>query len=137
MSLTLSSVSNFDLPLFGDHGDTQGGKKKSCPIRNISHEKLEVKNLIQHLDQVTADGFVFSRRHAFTAFSVNLVALVLNPMIHSKITIRSSRDWERYAMIKARVMSVMRWIFVNLKLAQKPLSYRKSWTFGSDARYVT
>ena len=98
----LNLSSDIDLIFaFREHGDTQGGKK------SVSHQEYFTKlgqKLIQHLDQVTADGFVFRVDMRLRPFGQS-GALVLNMDSLENYYQDQGRDWERYAMIKARVMS--------------------------------
>ena len=124
----LNLSSDIDLIFaFREHGDTQGGKK------SVSHQEYFTKlgqKLIQHLDQVTADGFVFRVDMRLRPFGQS-GALVLNMDSLENYYQDQGRDWERYAMIKARVMSGNAQDKAAFEALRKPFVYRKYLDFGA------
>lgn len=124
----LNLSSDIDLIFaFREHGDTQGGKK------SLSHQEYFTKlgqKLIQHLDQVTADGFVFRVDMRLRPFGQS-GALVLNMDSLENYYQDQGRDWERYAMIKARVMSGSTLDIREFEALRKPFVYRKYLDFGA------
>ncbi|NLQ18936.1 bifunctional [glutamate--ammonia ligase]-adenylyl-L-tyrosine phosphorylase/[glutamate--ammonia-ligase] adenylyltransferase [Marinomonas sp. M1K-6] len=124
----LNLSSDIDLIFaFREHGDTQGGKK------SLSHQEYFTKlgqKLIQHLDQVTADGFVFRVDMRLRPFGQS-GALVLNMDSLENYYQDQGRDWERYAMIKARVMSGNALDVREFEALRKPFVYRKYLDFGA------
>ncbi|QUX94755.1 bifunctional [glutamate--ammonia ligase]-adenylyl-L-tyrosine phosphorylase/[glutamate--ammonia-ligase] adenylyltransferase [Marinomonas sp. CT5] len=124
----LNLSSDIDLIFaFREHGDTQGGKK------SLSHQEYFTKlgqKLIQHLDQVTADGFVFRVDMRLRPFGQS-GALVLNMDSLENYYQDQGRDWERYAMIKARVMSGSELDVREFEALRKPFVYRKYLDFGA------
>ncbi len=78
------------------------------PSRSISNQEFFIKlgqKLIKSLDTITADGFVFRvdmrlRPHGQSG------ALVLNFAGMEDYYQTQGRDWERYAMIKARTVAI-------------------------------
>ncbi|MEO9275602.1 bifunctional [glutamate--ammonia ligase]-adenylyl-L-tyrosine phosphorylase/[glutamate--ammonia-ligase] adenylyltransferase [Marinomonas sp. 5E14-1] len=124
----LNLSSDIDLIFaFREHGDTQGGKK------SLSHQEYFTKlgqKLIQHLDQVTADGFVFRVDMRLRPFGQS-GALVLNMDSLENYYQDQGRDWERYAMIKARVMSGNELDMREFEALRKPFVYRKYLDFGA------
>ncbi len=124
----LNLSSDIDLIFaFREHGDTQGGKK------SLSHQEYFTKlgqKLIQHLDQVTADGFVFRVDMRLRPFGQS-GALVLNMDSLENYYHDQGRDWERYAMIKARVMSGSSLDVKEFESLRKPFVYRKYLDFGA------
>lgn len=124
----LNLSSDIDLIFaFREHGDTQGGKK------SLSHQEYFTKlgqKLIQHLDQVTADGFVFRVDMRLRPFGQS-GALVLNMDSLENYYQDQGRDWERYAMIKARVMSGSEVDIREFEALRKPFVYRKYLDFGA------
>ncbi|MEP3351219.1 MAG: bifunctional [glutamate--ammonia ligase]-adenylyl-L-tyrosine phosphorylase/[glutamate--ammonia-ligase] adenylyltransferase [Marinomonas sp.] len=124
----LNLSSDIDLIFaFREHGDTQGGKK------SLSHQEYFTKlgqKLIQHLDQVTADGFVFRVDMRLRPFGQS-GALVLNMDSLENYYQDQGRDWERYAMIKARVMSGSELDIREFEALRKPFVYRKYLDFGA------
>lgn len=117
----LNFSSDIDL-IFGysESGDTKGG-------RSVSHEQYYTKivqQFIQIMQQVTADGFVFR------------VDLRLRPnggsgpLVYSLSAMESyyqeqGRDWERYAMVKARLIGVPSETAHPFKLLITPFVYRR------------
>jgi glutamate-ammonia-ligase adenylyltransferase len=124
----LNLSSDIDLIFaFREHGDTQGGKK------SLSHQEYFTKlgqKLIQHLDQVTANGFVFRVDMRLRPFGQS-GALVLNMDSLENYYQDQGRDWERYAMIKARVMSGSELDIREFEALRKPFVYRKYLDFGA------
>lgn len=124
----LNLSSDIDLIFaFREHGDTQGGKK------SLSHQEYFTKlgqKLIQHLDQVTVDGFVFRVDMRLRPFGQS-GALVLNMDSLENYYQDQGRDWERYAMIKARVMSGSELDVREFESLRKPFVYRKYLDFGA------
>ncbi|WP_394182516.1 bifunctional [glutamate--ammonia ligase]-adenylyl-L-tyrosine phosphorylase/[glutamate--ammonia-ligase] adenylyltransferase [Marinomonas posidonica] len=124
----LNLSSDIDLIFaFREHGDTQGGKK------SLSHQEYFTKlgqKLIQHLDQVTADGFVFRVDMRLRPFGQS-GALVLNLDSLENYYQDQGRDWERYAMIKARVMAGSEQDVMAFEALRKPFVYRKYLDFGA------
>ncbi|TPE51868.1 bifunctional [glutamate--ammonia ligase]-adenylyl-L-tyrosine phosphorylase/[glutamate--ammonia-ligase] adenylyltransferase [Maribrevibacterium harenarium] len=124
----LNLSSDIDLIFaFREHGETQGGKKST------SHQEYFTKigqKLIQHLDQVTADGFVFRVDMRLRPFGQS-GALVLNMDSLENYYQDQGRDWERYAMIKARVMAGSEQDKKEFEAIRRPFVYRKYLDFGA------
>ncbi|AEF55768.1 bifunctional [glutamate--ammonia ligase]-adenylyl-L-tyrosine phosphorylase/[glutamate--ammonia-ligase] adenylyltransferase [Marinomonas posidonica] len=124
----LNLSSDIDLIFaFREHGDTQGGKK------SLSHQEYFTKlgqKLIQHLDQVTSEGFVFRVDMRLRPFGQS-GALVLNLDSLENYYQDQGRDWERYAMIKARVMAGSEQDVMAFEALRKPFVYRKYLDFGA------
>ena len=124
----LNLSSDIDLIFaFREHGDTQGGKK------SLSHQEYFTKlgqKLIQHLDQITAEGFVFRVDMRLRPFGQS-GALVLNMDSLENYYQDQGRDWERYAMIKARVMAGNSQDIAEFEMLRKPFVYRKYLDFGA------
>ncbi|REG82861.1 bifunctional [glutamate--ammonia ligase]-adenylyl-L-tyrosine phosphorylase/[glutamate--ammonia-ligase] adenylyltransferase [Marinomonas pollencensis] len=124
----LNLSSDIDLIFaFREHGDTQGGKK------SLSHQEYFTKlgqKLIQHLDKITAEGFVFRVDMRLRPFGQS-GALVLNMDSLENYYQDQGRDWERYAMIKARVMAGNGQDRAEFEMLRKPFVYRKYLDFGA------
>lgn len=124
----LNLSSDIDLIFaFREHGETQGGKK------SLTHQEYFTKlgqKLIQHLDQLTADGFVFRVDMRLRPFGQS-GTLVLNMDSLENYYQDQGRDWERYAMIKARVMSGNEKDITAFEMLRKPFVYRKYLDFGA------
>ncbi len=118
----LNLSSDIDLIFaFPELGETQGGSR--CLDNSTFFNKLGQK-LIQALDSQTVDGFVFR------------VDMRLRPYGQSGILVPSfaaieeyyqdqGRDWERYAMIKARVVAGDKQAGALLMQDLRPFVYRK------------
>ncbi|MDB6062771.1 MAG: glutamine synthetase adenylyltransferase [Verrucomicrobiaceae bacterium] len=95
----LNLSSDIDLIFaFPDSGETSGGAK------SVSNQEFFVRlgqRLIKSLDQNTADGFVFRVDMRLRPYG-DSGGLVLNFDALEEYYQDQGRDWERYAMIKAR-----------------------------------
>ncbi len=98
----LNLSSDIDLIFsFAEHGETQGGRRS---LENAEFFNRLGKRLIKVLDTQTADGFVFRVDMRLRPFGASgpLVAS-FGAMEHYYQT--QGRDWERYALIKARIVA--------------------------------
>ena len=124
----LNLSSDIDLIFaFREHGDTQGGKK------SLSHQEYFTKigqKLIQHLDAVTHDGFVFRVDMRLRPYGQS-GALVLNLDSLENYYQDQGRDWERYAMIKARIMVGTAQDREAFEQLRRPFVYRKYLDFSA------
>ena len=111
---------------YPEDGETQGGR------RCISNQEYFIKlgqALIRSLDVNTAYGFVFRvdmRLRPFgesSALALSFDAMEEYYQVHG-------REWERYAMIKARVVAGDRQAGAELMTRLKPFMYRKYIDFG-------
>ena len=97
----LNLSSDIDLIFaFGESGDTDGEK-------SISNQEFFTRlgqKLILALDKKTVDGFVFRVDMRLRPYGQS-GPLVMNFASLSEYYHTQGRDWERYAMIKARVMT--------------------------------
>ncbi|GAA3926481.1 bifunctional [glutamate--ammonia ligase]-adenylyl-L-tyrosine phosphorylase/[glutamate--ammonia-ligase] adenylyltransferase [Litoribacillus peritrichatus] len=118
----LNLSSDIDLIfVFPQSGWTQNGK------REISNQEFFTKlgqKLIQSLDNQTADGFVFRVDMRLRPYGES------GPLVMSFNAIEDyyqsqGREWERYAMIKARVMAGDQARGAELISLLKPFVYRK------------
>jgi glutamate-ammonia-ligase adenylyltransferase len=98
----LNVSSDIDLIFaYPESGETQGGRK------SVSNQEFFIKlgqKIIQSIDTVTADGFVFRVDMRLRPYGQS-GALVLNFDALEEYYQSQGREWERYAMIKARVVS--------------------------------
>jgi glutamate-ammonia-ligase adenylyltransferase len=98
----LNVSSDIDLIFaYPETGDTEGGQK------SISNQEYFIKlgqKVINSLDNSTVDGFVFRVDMRLRPYGQS-GALVLNFDSMEEYYQTQGRDWERYAMIKARVVS--------------------------------
>lgn len=124
----LNLSSDIDLVFaFREHGETRGGKK------SLSHQEYFTKigqKLIQHLDQVNAEGFVFRVDMRLRPFGQS-GALVMSMDSLENYYQDQGRDWERYAMIKARVMAGDAIDIKEFESLRRPFVYRKYLDFGA------
>ena len=123
----LNLSSDIDLIFsFSEQGETQGGP------RSISHELFFTRlgqKLVQALDNVTTDGFVFRVDMRLRPFG-DSGALVscFNAMEDYYQT--QGREWERYAMIKARFITGNDDEKLALRSLLKPFVYRRYLDYG-------
>ncbi len=98
----LNVSSDIDLIFcYPEKGETEGGKK------SISNQEYFIKlgqKLINSLDQNTVDGFVFRVDMRLRPYGQS-GALVLNFDAMEEYYQTQGREWERYAMIKSRIVS--------------------------------
>lgn len=84
------------------NGETQGGRRA---VENSKFFTRLGQRLIQALDQFTADGFVYRTDMRLRPFGES-GALVLSFDAMELYYQEQGRDWERYAMIKGRLLGV-------------------------------
>lgn len=122
----LNFSSDIDLIFtFPDDGETPGP-------RHTSHYEFYVKvirNLVKVLDEVTADGFVYRVDIRLRPFGQS------GPMAMSFSGVEQyyqlqGRDWERYAMIKARLISGRDGDRKHLQSMLTPFVYRRYLDFS-------
>jgi glutamate-ammonia-ligase adenylyltransferase len=98
----LNLSSDIDLIFaYPEHGETQGGRKT---LSNEEYFTRLGRKLIQALDNVTADGFVFRVDMRLRPFG-DSGALVASFDSLENYYQTQGREWERYAMIKARIIT--------------------------------
>jgi len=124
----LNLSSDIDLIFaFPENGETQGGRK------SLEHQEYFTKlgqKLIAALDAVTADGF---------AFRVDMRLRPLGdggPLVGSFAALSAyyqdqGREWERYAMLKARPVAGELDAGDELLASLRPFVYRKYLDFGA------
>jgi len=124
----LNLSSDIDLIFaYQDEGSTIGGKKQ---IDNASYFVRLGKKIIAALNNVTEDGFVFRvdmRLRPFGdggALASSYNALENYYQIHG-------REWERYAMIKARVVAGSKEAADELMQMLRPFVYRRYMDYGA------
>ncbi|MEH6469273.1 MAG: bifunctional [glutamate--ammonia ligase]-adenylyl-L-tyrosine phosphorylase/[glutamate--ammonia-ligase] adenylyltransferase, partial [Porticoccus sp.] len=118
----LNVSSDIDLIFaYPESGETQGG------LRSLSNQEFFIRlgqKLIKALDVRTADGFVFRVDMRLRPYGQS-GALVLNFDAMEEYYQTQGRDWERYAMIKARVVAGDRQAGAELMAMLRPFTYRK------------
>ena len=124
----LNFSSDIDLIFaYPQSGETQGGK------RSVSHEEFfsQVgRQLINVLDQRTADGFVFRVDMRLRPFG-DSGALVMSFDALENYYQSHGREWERYAMVKARVVAGDQQDGEQLMSMLHPFVYRRYLDFGA------
>jgi len=123
----LNLSSDIDLIFtFQSHGEVEGGR------RSISNEQFFLRlcqRLVQALNQQDANGFVFRVDVRLRPFGDSgPLAMSFSAMEDYYQT--QAREWERYAMIKARVVAGDRETGVELMQMLKPFVYRRYLDFG-------
>ena len=109
------------------NGETQGGR------RSTEHQQFFTKlgqKLIAALHQVTADGFVYRVDMRLRPFG-DSGPLVLSFAAMEDYYQEQGREWERYAMLKARVINPDGEHSDELKKLLKPFIYRRYIDFSA------
>lgn len=123
----LNLSSDIDLIFtYAEDGETHGAKK------NLSHEAFFTRlgrKLIQALDNVTVDGFVFRVDMRLRPFG-DSGALVASFDAMEDYYQTQGREWERYAMIKARAITGCERDKKNISDLLRPFVYRRYLDYG-------
>ncbi|GAB58986.1 glutamate-ammonia-ligase adenylyltransferase [Rheinheimera nanhaiensis E407-8] len=109
------------------NGETQGGRRSS------EHQQFFTKlgqKLIAALHQVTADGFVYRVDMRLRPFG-DSGPLVLSFAAMEDYYQEQGREWERYAMLKARVLNPDGYHSQELQQLLKPFIYRRYIDFSA------
>lgn len=124
----LNVSSDIDLIFaFPDKGETRGGR------RSVDNQTFFIRlgqRLIQALDQITADGFVFRVDMRLRPYGQS-GALALSFAALEAYYQDQGRDWERYAMVKARVVAGDQAAGKVLMETLRPFVYRKYIDFSA------
>ncbi|MBY6222503.1 bifunctional [glutamate--ammonia ligase]-adenylyl-L-tyrosine phosphorylase/[glutamate--ammonia-ligase] adenylyltransferase [Marinobacter nauticus] len=124
----LNVSSDIDLIFaFPSKGETHGGR------RALDNQQFFIRlgqRLIQVLDQITADGFVFRVDMRLRPYGQS-GALALSFAALETYYQDQGRDWERYAMVKARVVAGDQRAGEVLMASLKPFVYRKYIDFSA------
>lgn len=123
----LNFSSDIDLIFaFPEKGDTDGRR----PLDNQSFFVRLGQRLIATLGQTTADGFGYRVDMRLRPFGeVGVLALSFDAMEHYYET--HGREWERYALIKARVMAGDQQRGAELMERLRPFVYRRYLDYGA------
>jgi len=123
----LNLSSDIDLIFaYQQDGETQGGRKR---LSNEEYFTRLGRKLIQALDNVTADGFVFRVDMRLRPFGES-GALVASFDSLENYYQTQGREWERYAMIKARVVTGSEQDKQSLISMLRPFVYRRYLDYG-------
>lgn len=124
----LNVSSDIDLIFaYPESGETQGGR------RSFSNQEFFVRlgqKLIKALDARNADGFVFRVDMRLRPYGQS-GALILNFDAMEEYYQTQGREWERYAMIKARVVAGDHEAGEQLMSMLRPFTYRKYIDFSA------
>lgn len=118
----LNFSSDIDLIfIYPENGNTSGGRR-SCENQQF-YTKLGQK-IISLLHQVTGDGFVYRVDMRLRPFG-DSGPLVLSFAAFEDYYQEQGRDWERYAMLKARILNPVEPFASELNAMLKPFVYRR------------
>jgi glutamate-ammonia-ligase adenylyltransferase len=118
----LNFSSDIDLIfIYPENGNTSGGRR-SCENQQF-YTKLGQK-IISLLHQVTGDGFVYRVDMRLRPFG-DSGPLVLSFAAFEDYYQEQGRDWERYAMLKARILNPVEPFAAELNAMLKPFVYRR------------
>ncbi|MFO7704826.1 MAG: bifunctional [glutamate--ammonia ligase]-adenylyl-L-tyrosine phosphorylase/[glutamate--ammonia-ligase] adenylyltransferase, partial [Halopseudomonas sp.] len=124
----LNLSSDIDLIFaYPEAGETQGGR------RSLSNQEFFIRlgqRLIKSLDAITVDGFVFRVDMRLRPYG-DSGALVFSFDALEQYYQSQGRDWERYAMIKARVVAGDQVAGAELQAMLKPFVYRRYLDFAA------
>ncbi len=124
----LNLSSDIDLIFaYPEGGETEGVKR---PQDNQAFFIRLGQRLIKALDPVTADGFVFRVDMRLRPYG-SVGALVLSFNALEQYYQDQGRDWERYAMIKARVVAGDQAAGAQLLQMLRPFVYRRYLDFSA------
>ena len=105
-----------------EHGSTQGGRRE---LDNAQFFTRMGQRLIKALDQPTMDGFVYRVDMRLRPFGES-GPLVLSFAALEDYYQEQGRDWERYAMVKARIMGDREGTYVEeLRAMLRPFVFRR------------
>lgn len=122
----LNLSSDIDLIFtFPDHGETDGRR----PLANEQFFTRLGRQLISALGKKTAEGFVFRVDMRLRPFGdAGPLAISIDAMEHYYQS--QAREWERYAMIKARIITGEEPQRQRLMAVLRPFVYRRYVDFG-------
>lgn len=127
-AIELNLSSDIDLIFaFPEGGETEGVK------RSLDNQEFFTRlgqRLIKALDPVTVDGFVFRVDMRLRPYG-SAGALVLSFSALEQYYQDQGRDWERYAMIKARVVAGDQIAGAQLQDMLRPFVYRRYLDFSA------
>ncbi|MDO6763732.1 bifunctional [glutamate--ammonia ligase]-adenylyl-L-tyrosine phosphorylase/[glutamate--ammonia-ligase] adenylyltransferase [Agarivorans sp. 1_MG-2023] len=124
----LNFSSDIDLIFcYPENGETQGGR------RSIANQQFFIRmgqRLIQLIDQPTLDGFVFRVDMRLRPFGES-GPLAVSYAAFEDYYQHHGRDWERYAMVKARVINQDLRFDQDIQAMLKPYVYRRYIDFSA------
>ncbi len=124
----LNLSSDIDLIFaYPEKGMTEGGRRV---LANQDFFSRLGQKLIQALDSITADGFVFRTDMRLRPYGASGPLVCSFPAMEEYYQ-NQGRDWERYAMIKARVVGGDQQAGAELLEMLRPFVYRKYIDFSA------
>ncbi|SHF56241.1 bifunctional [glutamate--ammonia ligase]-adenylyl-L-tyrosine phosphorylase/[glutamate--ammonia-ligase] adenylyltransferase [Vibrio gazogenes] len=125
----LNFSSDIDLIFaYPDNGETQGVRKS---IANAQFFTRLGQRIIKSLDQQTADGFCYRVDMRLRPFG-DSGPLVMSFAALEDYYQEQGRDWERYAMVKARVMGREMYVcYQELRQMLRPFVFRRYIDFSA------
>ncbi|MCW2476259.1 bifunctional [glutamate--ammonia ligase]-adenylyl-L-tyrosine phosphorylase/[glutamate--ammonia-ligase] adenylyltransferase [Candidatus Symbiopectobacterium sp. NZEC151] len=119
----LNFSSDIDLIfVYPENGQTRGGRRE---LDNGQFFTRLGQRLIKALDQMTVDGFVYRVDMRLRPFG-DSGPLVLSFAAMEEYYQEQGRDWERYAMVKARLMGGMEDVYSQeLRALLRPFVFRR------------
>lgn len=124
----LNFSSDIDLIFtFPEHGETVGGR------RSIDNQQFFIRmgqRLVNLLDQVTVDGFVFRVDMRLRPYGESGPLVVSFSGLEDYYQ-EQGRDWERYAMVKARALGPWNHFSDELHSLLRPFVYRRYIDFSA------
>ncbi|MCE9686990.1 bifunctional [glutamate--ammonia ligase]-adenylyl-L-tyrosine phosphorylase/[glutamate--ammonia-ligase] adenylyltransferase [Shewanella sp. AS16] len=124
----LNFSSDIDLIFtFPEHGDTQGGRRSQPNQQFFIRMGQRLVNL---LDQVTVDGFVFRVDMRLRPYGESGPLVVSFSGLEDYYQ-EQGRDWERYAMVKARALGPWTCYSDELHDLLRPFIYRRYIDFSA------
>ncbi|MFV7710258.1 bifunctional [glutamate--ammonia ligase]-adenylyl-L-tyrosine phosphorylase/[glutamate--ammonia-ligase] adenylyltransferase [Shewanella algae] len=124
----LNFSSDIDLIFtFPEHGETQGGR------RSLDNQQFFIRmgqRLVNLLGQVTVDGFVFRVDMRLRPYGESGPLVVSYSALEDYYQ-EQGRDWERYAMVKARALGPWTQYSDELHDLLRPFVYRRYIDFSA------
>ncbi len=123
----LNFSSDIDLIFcYAEEGETRGGER---PLEHAEFFQRLARQLVKTLGETTAEGFVFRVDTRLRPFGAS-GQLVLSFEAMEQYYETHGREWERYALIKARPIAGARRAAVDLMARLQPFVYRRYLDFG-------
>lgn len=123
----LNFSSDIDLIFaYAEEGSTEGGRR----LTNHEFFLRLARKLVRSLDEITAEGFVF-RVDTRLRPNGDSGPLAMNFNAMEQYYQLQGRDWERYAMIKAKIIAGKEADRKQLASMLQPFTYRRYLDFGA------
>ena len=123
----LNFSSDIDLIFcYAEEGETRGGER---PLAHAAFFQRLARQLVKTLGETTAEGFVFRVDTRLRPFGAS-GQLVLSFDAMEQYYETHGREWERYALIKARPIAGAQHAAAGLMARLQPFVYRRYLDFG-------